>query len=213
MDISGEAVRQSRSVALARPQQIGWQQICCHPILLTSYAHCIMSELRKAGSNCVDVDRFFDRDFEFDAMAERIRDGTHALIAAQRRVDKISVVRELPRRLDVESEHETLFMELEDARDAADTVAEIAIRPQSIESAWSRIRIAFAKVMERIGDHLEEVEMIQGSPAADLLLPLVTALQQELGQEPPVGLEVHEIAHDIRDRLAEFGKRSNHGQP
>ena len=40
--------------------------------------------------------------------------------------------------------------------------------------------------------------LIQSSPAASLLLPLVTALEWELGMEPRVAREVEEVARDIR---------------
>ena len=46
------------------------------------------------------------------------------------------------------------------------------------------------------------LELIQASPAADLLVPLVTALQQELGQETRVAKEVDEVALDVRRNLA-----------
>ena len=45
------------------------------------------------------------------------------------------------------------------------------------------------------------LELIQESPAADMLLPLVTALQFELGQDPQVAKEVQEVAEDTRARL------------
>ena len=48
------------------------------------------------------------------------------------------------------------------------------------------------------------LELIQASPAADLLVPLVTALQQELGQETHVAKEVDEVAADVRRNLAEL---------
>ena len=41
-------------------------------------------------------------------------------------------------------------------------------------------------------------DLIQASPAADLLLPLTTALEWELGLEPRVAREVEEVARDIR---------------
>ena len=44
-------------------------------------------------------------------------------------------------------------------------------------------------------------ELIQGSPAGPLLLPLTTALEQELGLEPRVAREVDEVAQDIRKEL------------
>ena len=48
------------------------------------------------------------------------------------------------------------------------------------------------------------LEFIQASPSANLLLPLTTALEQELGFEPRVALEVEEVARDIQDRLQDL---------
>ena len=45
-------------------------------------------------------------------------------------------------------------------------------------------------------------ELIQASPATDLLLPLTTALEWELGLQPRVAREVEEVARDIRLDLA-----------
>ena len=52
-------------------------------------------------------------------------------------------------------------------------------------------------------------ELIQGSPAAPLLLPLTTALEQELGLEPRVAREVDEVAQDIRKELEERRKANS----
>ena len=61
-------------------------------------------------------------------------------------------------------------------------------------------------------------EIIQESPSAGLLLPLTTALEQEIGREPRVAREVEEVARDIRRDLA--GRREaradgsgNDGEP
>ena len=48
------------------------------------------------------------------------------------------------------------------------------------------------------------VDGIEVSPAADLLLPLSTALHQELGHETHVAQEVDEVAQDIRRSLADL---------
>ncbi|MDE2926380.1 MAG: hypothetical protein OXT71_08285 [Acidobacteriota bacterium] len=50
---------------------------------------------------------------------------------------------------------------------------------------------------------IRALELIQGSPASDRLLPLVTALEQILGRSPRVAREVEEIAADIRQELEE----------
>ncbi len=48
------------------------------------------------------------------------------------------------------------------------------------------------------------IELIQASPAGQLLLPLLTALQQEVGQTTHVAKEVDEVAADIRREFAKF---------
>ncbi len=58
--------------------------------------------------------------------------------------------------------------------------------------------------------HLEPayaLEQIQASPTAHLLLPLVTALQQESGLNPRVSREVQEVAQDVRNKLAASRRR------
>lgn len=48
----------------------------------------------------------------------------------------------------------------------------------------------------------EVLASIERSPSADLLLPLSTALAQELGRNPRVSKEVAEVALDLRDDIA-----------
>ena len=54
-------------------------------------------------------------------------------------------------------------------------------------------------------------ELIKGSPSADLLLPLTTALELELGLEPRVAQEVKEVAEDIRRDLATMREATTDG--
>ena len=54
------------------------------------------------------------------------------------------------------------------------------------------------------------LELLQESRAADLILPLIVALQQELGQTPQVAKEVAEVARDVRGRLTQA--RAKQGQ-
>ena len=102
--------------------------------------------LRKAGGNWVEGDRFFDRKTELEALTERVRDGTHTLLTAQRRMGKTSLVRELLRRLKDEGSFETVFADLEGASTPADAIAEIGFQSRSAQGAWGRIRSLFANV-------------------------------------------------------------------
>ena len=54
-------------------------------------------------------------------------------------------------------------------------------------------------------------ELIKESPAADLLLPLTTALEVELGLEPRVAIEVMEVAEDIQRDLAKLRQAGTGG--
>ena len=117
--------------------------------------------LRKAGANWVDGDRFFDREVELEALTERVRDGTHTLLTAQRRMGKTSLVRELLRRLDEEGRFETVFVDLEDAASPADAIAEIGARSRSVRGAWPRIKAGFANALKEAGDRVDSVAVAE----------------------------------------------------
>ena len=113
--------------------------------------------LTKAGANWVDGDRFFNREPELEALRERVRDGNHTLLTAQRRMGKTSLVRELLRRLDEEGRYETIFVDLEAANSAADAVTEIAVQSRSVHSAWQRIPAIFGNIFQGISRNVEEI--------------------------------------------------------
>ena len=120
-----------------------------------------MAGLKKAGSNWVEGERFFDRQAELDLLADRVRNGTHTLLTAQRRMGKTSLVRELLRRLSADGDFQTVFVDLEDAGSAADAVAEIAVQSRPAQRAWSRIKDRFANVLRGVGDQIDAVSVAE----------------------------------------------------
>lgn len=96
--------------------------------------------LRKAGGNWVAGDRFFDREVEIEALIERVEDGIHTLVTAQRRMGKTSLVREVLRHLEKKGDFETVFVDLEDSSTAADAVVEIAAASRHIRGLWTRLK-------------------------------------------------------------------------
>ena len=115
--------------------------------------------LRKAGANWVEGDRFFNREVELEALAERVGDGIHTLLTAQRRMGKTSLVRELLRRLDEEGRFETVFVDLEAAATPADAIAEIGARSRSVQGAWQRIKSGFASTLKEVRDRVDSVSV------------------------------------------------------
>ena len=118
-----------------------------------------MAGLKKAGSNWVDGDRFFDREHELDVLKARVRDGTHTLLTAQRRIGKTSLVRELLRRLGAEGDFETIFVDLEDARTAADAVVEIGVASRQADGAWARIKVSFTNFLRGLEDRVDTLSL------------------------------------------------------
>ena len=113
--------------------------------------------LRKAGGNWVAGDRFFNRESEIEALTERVEDGNHTLLTAQRRMGKTSLVRELLRHLGERGDFETVFVDLEDASSAADALVEIAAASKKKGSMWSRVRSWVSRTSAATMDRIDEL--------------------------------------------------------
>ena len=121
------------------------------------------TKLTKAGANWVDGDRFFDREADIEALRERVEEGTHTLLTAQRRMGKTSLVRELLRRLDTEGDYATLFVDVEASKDAPDAIAEIAAQARPIGSTWDRLKASFGNRLGDVTGHIDELALSEVS--------------------------------------------------
>ena len=82
---------------------------------------------------------------------------------------------------------------------AGDVEAALSILPE-LNMLPRDVLVALADLSAGVGPE-RMCDLIKSSPAGDLLLPLRTALERELGLEPRVAREVEEIAEDIRREL------------
>ena len=115
--------------------------------------------LEKTLGSPVEGRKFFDREHEVEALTERIREGNHTLLVAQRRMGKTSIVRELLRRLQLNDEFATVFVDFEDAQSPAETVVELTMALRPIRGLWDRAKGAFANVATAAGRRIDEVEL------------------------------------------------------
>ncbi len=115
-----------------------------------------MTTLRMS-SNWVDGDRFFDREAELRLLQERVENGTHTLLTAQRRMGKTSLVRELLRRLDEDGKFATVFVDWEGAMDPADAVAELATWARPLQGVRMRIASWLRNSVRDVRDNVEEL--------------------------------------------------------
>ena len=91
-------------------------------------------------------------------------------------------------------------------------LSSLLIHVAETEKLLNGIVEAVAYFVGEVGLH-RTLELIQESPAAEMLLPLVTALQLELGQVPQVAKEVREVAQDVRGRIVEAKAQITSGVP
>ena len=82
---------------------------------------------------------------------------------------------------------------------AGDVETALSILPE-LNMLPREVLVALADISAGVGPE-RMCDLIASSPAGDLLLPLRTALERELGLEPRVAREVEEIAEDIRREL------------
>ena len=114
--------------------------------------------LRKAGGNWVTGERFFDREVEIEALIERVEDGTHTLVTAQRRMGKTSLVRELLRRLaergGLRDGCSSIWRIVPLRRDA---VVEIAAASRHIRGLWTRLKSWAGRSSTSTVDRIDEL--------------------------------------------------------
>ena len=113
--------------------------------------------LEKTLGSPVEGRKFFDREHELATLTERVHEGNHTLLVAQRRMGKTSIVRELLRRLQQSGEFETVFVDFEAARTPAETVVELATASKPIRGVWGRAKDAFANVAATASNRIDEM--------------------------------------------------------
>ena len=177
--------------------------------------------LKKGGSNWVEGEKFFDREIELEALEERVRDGTHTLLTAQRRMGKTSLVRELLRRLKETGNFDTVFVDLEAAMEPADAIAEFGIQTKSVRGAWDRTKTNFKNVLKGVGNKIDElafselrVKLRAGIDAGNWQQRGDEVFSALAGNERPIVLAIDELPilvnhllKDKNDRITPEGKQ------
>lgn len=138
-------------------------------------------------------DDFFDRDHERRRLSQLLREGAHVSLVAQRRTGKTSLLRKVAAELG--DELCCLYVDLQDARDAADAVVAIALATRERQQLWTRTRNSFANVLqgvEGVGVDVLSLQLREGvlggwSARGDRVLA-------DLARgEPPVALLLDEL--------------------
>ena len=95
-----------------------------------------VNKLKRTVGNYVTGDRFFGRDVELELFEESLDNGDHLLLVAQRRMGKTSLMHEVARR--IASRYICLHIDLQDALNAADAIAELSVATRKHRSLWAQ---------------------------------------------------------------------------
>jgi len=118
-----------------------------------------MDTLKNVQGGWVSGDRFWDRDKDIDLLTQRIDEGAHLLLVAQRRMGKTSLMREVGSRL--ADRYTCVFVDLQKARGAPDAVVELSLAIHGHKSLWRKTKELFANVLGSVTDNLEKVELAE----------------------------------------------------
>jgi uncharacterized protein len=100
--------------------------------------------LTRTVGNWVDGDRFWDREIEMALFVEKLDDGDHLLLVAQRRIGKTSLMRQAARL--IEDRYVCLHVDLQEAASAADAIAELGVETRKYKSLWGKTKDIFANI-------------------------------------------------------------------
>ena len=112
--------------------------------------------MKQAHGNWVEGDRFWNREQDVELLMERIREGEHTLLVAQRRMGKTSLLHEVARRLN--GEYVCLFVDLQKHASGADAVVELSLATHPHKPLWLKSTELFSNVFGKVKDAVEEIE-------------------------------------------------------
>jgi uncharacterized protein len=114
-----------------------------------------MTKLTQAHGNWVSGERFWGREEDLELLTDRLGEGAHILLVAQRRMGKTSVMRELAQRLN--DSYTCLFIDLEQATSPEEAIVELSMALRPHRNLWHKATAVFANVVGGVTERFEEI--------------------------------------------------------
>lgn len=114
-------------------------------------------KLVQAHGNWVEGERFWNREQDKAIMMERLDEGAHILLVAQRRMGKTSLMKEIMRLLS--DRYTCLFVDLQKAVTAEDAIVSISVALKPHTGLWKRTRSLFTNVLSTLVGSIEELSL------------------------------------------------------
>ena len=114
-------------------------------------------KLKQAYGNWVEGDRFWDRESDIKLLINRIEEGAHIMLVAQRRMGKTSLMREISLRL--QEKYICLFVDFQKACDSPDAMVELSLAMRPHKSLWDKTKDVFSNIIRTIFENIEEINI------------------------------------------------------
>lgn len=114
-------------------------------------------KLKQAYGNWVEGDRFWDRENDIQLLTNRIEEGAHIMLVAQRRMGKTSLMREISRKF--QGRYICLFVDLQKACDSPDAMVELSLSMRPHKSLWDKTKDVFSNIICTIVENIEKINI------------------------------------------------------
>ena len=100
---------------------------------------------------------FWNREKEKELFAQKIDEGAHILLVAQRRMGKTSLMAEMAELL--ADRYICLFTDLQKCQDSSDAIVELSLQIHPHKNLWEKAKAVFSNVLNRVVDSVESVQI------------------------------------------------------
>ncbi len=114
-------------------------------------------KLKQALGNWVEGERFWNREADIELLINKLDEGAHILLVAQRRMGKTSLMKEVKRKLN--NRYTCLFIDLQKASSAEDAIVEISLALKPHRSLWLKTKGLFSNVLDKLISGIEELNL------------------------------------------------------
>jgi hypothetical protein len=116
-----------------------------------------MAKLKQASGNWVSGAQFWDREADVGLFVERLDEGAHILLVAQRRMGKTSLMHEVGARL--HDRYICLFVDLQKARTPEDAIVELSLAVKPHASLWSKTKDLFGNILKSAVEAIDKLDV------------------------------------------------------
>jgi hypothetical protein len=135
------------------------------------------SKLKMGQGKVVTGASFWDREAEKRLFIERLDEGAHQLLVAQRRMGKTSLMAEVAD--EVSDRYICLFVDLQKCCSEPDAIVELSVKVQPHKGLWQKGRTVFGNVLDGVADRIDRLQV--GDLGVTLRSGLTTANWRQKG--------------------------------